>query len=403
MASSAEYEAEGVPARQLGRSFRDWAKESILTILHHFGVHPNLRHRLTGSKLALMHQLDEVTQRHHLTTGEAILILSARRPVEPNGTTPLEGSHRIAWVRRLEEAGRDLQETDSNSNASASNILAVIDDDGGPNSDEEGESDPDEDAGMPAVVSLPQALAPPLNSPPVGRVGHSHSSSGSVNRFSPYDGRERLIERPSITQPNSSSLVTSGLATGTLATSRPTRENPTARGPIEMELRAQLLEKQRTSQPTTSSSATSGPANNTLTTTGPTSEDSSARELVLIGSHLQRPTTIEPTTSSAAVSGAAVSTLATERPTSEDATVKSNDRECGVCLESLGLERFPKRNITSTCNHAPDVCLSCLAQSIATQFSTKVWDQIDCPTCSERLQHTDVMKFASSVVFGKYV
>ena len=439
MASIADYEAAGVPAQQLGWSSRQWTRRKIVTILHHFGVFPHWRRRYPGSKLELMRRLDEVTQRHHLTTEEARLILFARRPVEPNGSTPLEGSQRIAWARRLEEANGFLQETDTNSNASASNILAVIDDDGGPSYDDEGgfdfgdnglpsyddeggsdsgdnglpsyddEGGPDsgDDGGLSARVALTRATTPPPHSPPIGRISHSHSSSDSVNRFSPYGGSERLIERPTIiTQPTSSSSATSEPATGTLATSRPTREDPTARGPYEMELRAQLLEQQRTSQLTSSSSATNGPAMGTLATTRPTSEDSSVRELVDRVSterDLQRLTTIEPTTSSAGDSGAAVSTLTTGRPTSENYTINPSQRECSVCLESLGLDRFPKRNITSTCNHAPDVCLSCLAQSIATQVSTKVWDQIDCPTCSERLQHTDVKEFASSVIFGKYV
>lgn len=51
-----------------------------------------------------MRRLNEVAQRHHLTVQDRDLILDAHRgvgSVEPNGTTPLEGSLRIAWERRL--------------------------------------------------------------------------------------------------------------------------------------------------------------------------------------------------------------------------------------------------------------------------------------------------------------
>lgn len=328
MASAAEYEAAGVPARQLGRGFGVWKKADLVTILHHFGINPNLRHRSTGSKLQLLRLLDRVTQRHGLTVRDRKLILRAKNrhhSLTPNGERRLEGSHRIAWERRLSEIARSRRRF-IKSNASASHIPPDSDDDGSvpifgsrsrattpPNIP----SDSDDDERPPAVVSPNPVTNLSLNRPPVGRVGHSHSSSGSVSRahrFSPSGGRGGSLVRPTTIQPTASSLADN-------------------------------------------SSAVGGPA--ISTSSGPTHEGSSARG--------------------------------------------PKERECSICLDSLCLERFPKRNITSTCNHAPDVCLSCLAQSIATQFSTKVWDQIDCPTCSQRLQHTDIKTFASSVVFEKYV
>lgn len=78
-----------------------------------------------------------------------------------------------------------------------------------------------------------------------------------------------------------------------------------------------------------------------------------------------------------------------------------NQKECTVCMESLALESYPKAKITLLCEHVPDVCLKCLAQSIATQFTTKVWDQVDCPTCSERLQYADIKRYADAAIFTK--
>ena len=81
----------------------------------------------------------------------------------------------------------------------------------------------------------------------------------------------------------------------------------------------------------------------------------------------------------------------------------SNERECAICLESLPLLDFPVRDITSSCNHEPNICASCLSKSIATQFTTKAWNIIDCPTCSQRLDYADVMNFADNATFEKCV
>lgn len=75
--------------------------------------------------------------------------------------------------------------------------------------------------------------------------------------------------------------------------------------------------------------------------------------------------------------------------------------DCVVCFETLGPQNTPKRKITSSCNHEPDVCRPCLTTSISTQFNGKVWDQIDCPACGQRLEFQDVKAFADSVVFGR--
>lgn len=77
--------------------------------------------------------------------------------------------------------------------------------------------------------------------------------------------------------------------------------------------------------------------------------------------------------------------------------------DCVVCFETLSPQNTPKRKITSSCNHKPDVCKSCLAASISTQINSKVWDQIDCPTCGQRLDFQDVEEFADSAVFGRLV
>ena len=77
-------------------------------------------------------------------------------------------------------------------------------------------------------------------------------------------------------------------------------------------------------------------------------------------------------------------------------------RDCVVCFETLTVQNTPKRKITPSCGHEPDVCTTCLNTSISTQFTSKVWDQIDCPTCGERLGYQDVQELANSEVFGRF-
>ena len=75
--------------------------------------------------------------------------------------------------------------------------------------------------------------------------------------------------------------------------------------------------------------------------------------------------------------------------------------DCVVCLETLNAQKTPKRKITSSCNHEPDVCKSCLTTWISTQLDSKVWDQIDCPSCGQRLDFQDVKAFADPLVFER--
>lgn len=75
--------------------------------------------------------------------------------------------------------------------------------------------------------------------------------------------------------------------------------------------------------------------------------------------------------------------------------------DCIVCFETLEPTVFPKRTTTAACSHKPDVCLQCLSSSITTQSRDKMWDQIGCPSCGERLGYTDVQAFADSVVFER--
>ena len=79
----------------------------------------------------------------------------------------------------------------------------------------------------------------------------------------------------------------------------------------------------------------------------------------------------------------------------------SSARECNVCFDQITPANRPRRQITKTCNHEPDICTSCLRASISGQFANKVWDQIDCPSCRARVAYEDIKLFADSSVFGR--
>ncbi|PSN63182.1 hypothetical protein BS50DRAFT_501331 [Corynespora cassiicola Philippines] len=77
-------------------------------------------------------------------------------------------------------------------------------------------------------------------------------------------------------------------------------------------------------------------------------------------------------------------------------------QECLICVESRPVSRFPSRPPTLQCSHPPQVCRPCLRKWIRSEFKSRVWDQLNCPECSSKMQHDDVKEFASSEVFRKY-
>ena len=91
----------------------------------------------------------------------------------------------------------------------------------------------------------------------------------------------------------------------------------------------------------------------------------------------------------------------TEVSTSPEIIEIIEDPACTVCCENLDTDNFPAHKVTSTCQHEPDICKTCLASSIATQFSNKIWDQVACPTCHARLSFHDIQEFATKDIFEK--
>jgi hypothetical protein len=78
-------------------------------------------------------------------------------------------------------------------------------------------------------------------------------------------------------------------------------------------------------------------------------------------------------------------------------------KDCMVCADTRSLHRFPDRTPTDHCAHDVNVCRRCLRAWIQSEFSIKIWNEINCPTCATRMQYEDIHKFASSDVFRRSV
>ena len=72
---------------------------------------------------------------------------------------------------------------------------------------------------------------------------------------------------------------------------------------------------------------------------------------------------------------------------------------CKVCFETLDPNNMPSRNITAACQHNSGVCKHCVMASIITQFNHKGWNQVECPSCSQRPEYHDMETFADRETF----
>ena len=75
-------------------------------------------------------------------------------------------------------------------------------------------------------------------------------------------------------------------------------------------------------------------------------------------------------------------------------------RTCTACFEALSTSEFPQ-TMTSDCNHAPATCIECTEAWISTSVENGL-DHLSCPDCNCTLQHSDVQRLASPLVFDRY-
>jgi hypothetical protein len=81
---------------------------------------------------------------------------------------------------------------------------------------------------------------------------------------------------------------------------------------------------------------------------------------------------------------------------------REEKKECVVCTDKISLHHFPDRPPTKDCKHGVDVCRKCLRTWMESEFSTKMWDDIKCPTCSTAMKRPDMQAFAPKEVFKRY-
>jgi IBR domain, a half RING-finger domain len=77
---------------------------------------------------------------------------------------------------------------------------------------------------------------------------------------------------------------------------------------------------------------------------------------------------------------------------------------CQVCADDLDPWLQFQVSVASKCSHAPEICLSCWEQHIASQADSKTWNSITCPhaDCGATLNHGDMQRFAPTEVFRRY-
>ena len=76
-------------------------------------------------------------------------------------------------------------------------------------------------------------------------------------------------------------------------------------------------------------------------------------------------------------------------------------KECTICLVSQRGSAFPQETPTPECQHGIEVCTECLKFYISSAMAQKGWDRIDCPTCVQHLEYSDVKASAARDTFDK--
>ncbi|KAF1938647.1 hypothetical protein EJ02DRAFT_354090 [Clathrospora elynae] len=73
-----------------------------------------------------------------------------------------------------------------------------------------------------------------------------------------------------------------------------------------------------------------------------------------------------------------------------------------ICTDTLSLGQFPDRRPTTKCKHDGDICRHCLGTWIASEFGTKIWDEIRCPVCPALMEPADMEEFAPSDIYKRW-
>ena len=94
----------------------------------------------------------------------------------------------------------------------------------------------------------------------------------------------------------------------------------------------------------------------------------------------------------------------TEKKTGEEKEEEvpaESQKECTICLESMATDRYPDLPHTAESEHSSDVCHACWEQHLESEVSSKVFEGVSCPQCSQRLLEVDVRKLANSSTYAR--
>jgi hypothetical protein len=86
-----------------------------------------------------------------------------------------------------------------------------------------------------------------------------------------------------------------------------------------------------------------------------------------------------------------------------DATRLGLERRCKTCRETLAASEFPDRYVTAECAHRPNVCISCVENSIIQTLDEDLPEIISCPECGKPMTGDDIWRFSGPGTFKRYV
>jgi hypothetical protein len=93
---------------------------------------------------------------------------------------------------------------------------------------------------------------------------------------------------------------------------------------------------------------------------------------------------------------------ARDRYIEEEAWLLPLATSCVVCGDDKRVSEMPGQ-ITSSCEHKPNMCNDCVGQWIASSLDTTAWDRLRCPECPQLLAYENVRAFADRDVFDRLV
>ena len=76
-------------------------------------------------------------------------------------------------------------------------------------------------------------------------------------------------------------------------------------------------------------------------------------------------------------------------------------KECTICTGGQPHIEFPQDTPTQMCQHEIEVCTECLGIYISITMARKGWDKVDCPSCPQRLEHSDMKASADAATFER--